>query len=393
MISLTLLDINDYHPIQKWTFTNLSTIKIGRSPDNHIVIDNPLVSRYHLELQPVGNNWHLISHGSNGTFVNDILVTQTTLAGNDRVQLAKNGPLLKFEMQAIATNNNCTHAGNSPNNLFCIHCGQPLVQKQEFVKDYQLLKVLGVGGMGTTYIAWDKDGKINGKRQVFVLKEMNADMAQIAKARELFEREANILKRLHHPGIPQYYDFFVYNGKKYLAMELMHGKDLDQVIREKGPVSPDQAITWMMQTCDVLYYIHTQNPPLVHRDIKPANLLVRNLDQSIVVLDFGAVKEIGTTPGTKIGAPAYWSPEQSKGKPVPQSDLYAIGATLIFLLTGREPDKFYQVKGGKYQYVVDNVPTITPELRDVINKVCEYREQDRYQDAKELSAALAKCLS
>jgi serine/threonine-protein kinase len=246
--------------------------------------------------------------------------------------------------------------------------------------------------MGTTYLAWDKAGSIDGRPRLLVLKEMNADMAQNSKAQELFEREARTLKTLNHQGIPQYYDFFVEGGKKYLAMELIHGQDLEKRILGVGPVTSRQAIEWMIQTCDILDYIHSCEPPLIHRDIKPANLMVRHRDNTVVVLDFGAVKEIGTAPGTRIGAEGYSAPEQDRGTPVTQSDLYAIGPTLIFLLTGVPPLQFYRRLGSGYRYDVTSIPTITPRLREVIERVCEPRVRDRYQTAKELSQALAACL-
>lgn len=246
--------------------------------------------------------------------------------------------------------------------------------------------------MGTTYLAWDKVGTINGHSQLLVLKEMNADMAQVSKAQELFEREARILKGLHHPGIPTYYDFFVEGGKKYLAMELIHGQDLEKRVYLRGPCTPPQAIAWMIQTCDVLDYIHQQYPPLIHRDIKPANLLLRTVDNRVVVLDFGAVKEIGTALGTRIGAEGYSAPEQDRGQPCTQSDLYAIGPTLIFLLTGDNPMKFYRKRGSGYRFDVVSIPTVTPQLRSAIERVTEPKPRDRYQSAKELSKALADCL-
>jgi serine/threonine-protein kinase len=247
--------------------------------------------------------------------------------------------------------------------------------------------------MGTTTLAWDSTTAKSAVPVVVVLKEMNADMAQIAKAQELFEREARTLKALNHGGIPQFYDFFVEDGKKYLVMEMIHGTDLEQYIHQRGPVIPQQAIQWMIQTCEILDYIHSLDPPLIHRDIKPANLLLRRRDHRIVVLDFGAVKEIGTPPGTRIGAEGYSAPEQDRGQPLTQSDLYAIGTTLIFLLTAETPLKFYGKRGNSYGFELDNVPTITPQLRKVIEQATEYRPKDRYPTAQSLSQALAQCLN
>jgi serine/threonine-protein kinase len=186
--------------------------------------------------------------------------------------------------------------------------------------------------------------------------------------------------------------FFVEEDKKYLVMETIHGQDLEKLVYERGPVSPPQAIAWMIQTCEILDYLHCLAPPLIHRDIKPANLLVRRTDNRIVVLDFGAVKEIGTPLGTRIGAEGYSAPEQDRGQPLTQSDLYAIGTSLIFLLTGQSPMSFYQNRGKGYRFHVDSVPTITPELRQVIEKVTAPRPGDRYQSSPELIAALAECL-
>ncbi len=425
MVSLTLLEPQQKTPLQQWCFENSSIIRIGRAADNHVVLTDSLVSRHHLELRQVdlasnGGAWQLISQGTNGTFLNGILVTQSPLPDNSLLQLAQGGPILQFQIQEVTVletglrspdmqrteenaaetfysaknpanpSSTCTHEGNSPNNLFCIHCGQPLSVQQR-IRHYQVLRTLGQGGMGTTYLARDATGLIAAMPQLLVLKQMNADMVKIAKAQELFEREAYTLKSLNHPGIPKYYDFFVEDGKKYLAMELIHGQDLEKRVYTTGPVTPTQAIAWMIQTCDILDYLHSQSPPLIHRDIKPANLMVRSSVNRIVLLDFGAVKEIGTAPGTRIGAEGYCAPEQERGQPLTQSDLYAIGPTLIFLLTGENPFKYYRQRGRNYRFDVAKVPTISSQLRDVIDRVTEPLPRDRYQTAKELAAALAAC--
>jgi serine/threonine-protein kinase len=324
------------------------------------------------------------------------------------LQLAQGGPVLKVQIQQLSSGSSvfgqsgggeidgikpvssgslCTHEGNSPQNLFCIHCGQPIVVEKT-IRHYQVLRTLGKGGMGTTYLAWDGVAKITGVPQLLVLKQMNADMVKIPKAQELFGREASILKYLNHPGVPKYYDFFVEDGKKYLAMELIHGQDLEKRILLNGPVTPKQAIAWMVQTCDILDYLHNQEPPLIHRDIKPANLMVKGANNSIVVLDFGAVKEIGTKPGTRIGAEGYCAPEQERGQPLTQSDLYAIGPTLIFLLTGENPLKFYRQRGRSFRFDVKSIPTISSQLKQVIDCVTEPLPRDRYHTAKELAQAL-----
>jgi serine/threonine protein kinase, bacterial len=419
-IALTLLHPqNPANKPQQWHFDRQPAIRIGRSPDNDVVIDDNRVSRYHAEIQRIdkpismagrlsSSAWRLVNKGTNGTFLDGVLVSQAWVVDGSSIQLAQGGPQLKISIQSKplkaaspqSGSSECTHEGNTPGNLFCIHCGQPLTVDR-FIRQYQVLKTLGQGGMGTTYLAWvagavaiatNASFSNPGAGKLLVLKEMNADMAEIAKAQELFEREARTLKSLHHPGIPQFYDFFVEGGKKYLAMELVHGQDLEKRVLQTGPVTPKQAIEWMIQTCEVLDYIHRQNPPLIHRDIKPANLLVRTRDNHIVVLDFGAVKESGTPLGTRIGAEGYSAPEQDRGQPVTQSDLYAIGPTLIFLLTGESPHKFYRPHGRGYRFELENVPTIAPKLRAAIERVTKTNVRDRYPNARELAIALAACL-
>lgn len=400
MLTLTLLEPQQKTPLQQWSFADESLIRIGRAADNDIVISDDLVSRYHLELRRVNtgekNSWQIASKGINGTFLNGVLVTHSQIPDNCLLQLAQGGPLLQFIVEPIAATRPpskpsfCNHEGNDPNNLFCVHCGQPLSVVQT-IRHYQVLRTLGQGGMGTTFLAWDSVGKISGHPQLLVLKQMNADMARIAKAQELFEREASTLKLLSHPGVPKYYDFFVEDGKRYLAMELVHGEDLEKLVYLKGPVTPTKAIDWMIQTCDILDYLHTQDPPLIHRDIKPANLMVRTSDNRIVVLDFGAVKESSSLPGTRIGAEGYCAPEQERGQPLTQSDLYAIGPTLIFLLTGESPFKYYRQRGRSFRFEIASIPTISSELRDIIDHLTEPLPRDRYQTAKEVIQVLSEC--
>lgn len=386
-IQISLWDEHLSHISQQWQFTPPAPIKIGRSPEHQVVIDRPSISRLHATigytgLRQGGGYWEISNHGANGTFVNDLSIERVLLTNGDRIQLSTAGALLTIELDVapVPPVVPCEHLDNPPNTLFCVHCGQPMTSERQ-IHQYQILKTLGQGGMGTTYLAWDT-------AKLLVLKEMNADMAAIPKAQELFEREAKILQSLHHPGIPKYYDFFVASGRKYLAMELIHGQDLDLYVMERGQVTLAQAIDWMIQLCEILGYIHQQQPPLIHRDIKPANILVRTIDKRIFLLDFGAVKEIGTLGGTKIGAPDYMAPEQNNGQPCTQSDLYAIGPTLIFLLTGRNPADFIELQPDGYRFNLAAVAIVTPQVQALIDKVTQRRSRDRYLTAADLAAAL-----
>ena len=170
MVTLTLLDSQTFKPLRQWNFPAQSLIRIGRSRNNDLVLANfSEISRYHLELrrvevhykqegiQHLNHYWKILNLGQNGTLVNGILVSQTLLCHNALIQLTEKGPLLKFQISLESSNQakinfslTCNHVGNSPQNLFCIHCGKPLVE-EEFIRHYQILKILGKGGMGTTY--------------------------------------------------------------------------------------------------------------------------------------------------------------------------------------------------------------------------------------------------
>ena len=409
MVIFTLLEPQTNQPLQQWQFPQQSTIRIGRAQNNDIVLHGYFqVSRQHLELKLLdakNQKWQLSSTGTNGTLVDNVFVTEAILEHGNLIRLAENGPTFKFELESFLDSaeletdksesdliSTCDHRDNPPDSIFCRHCGQPIVEKEHFVGPYQVLRTLGKGGMGTTYLAWDKNKTVKNAPLLLVLKEMNADMARIPKARELFEREARILKSLNHPGIPKYFDFFVENNRKYLLMELIHGHNLEQFVNQRGETESDRTIKWMIQVCDIVSYLHNLQPPLVHRDIKPANLILRNLDSRLMLLDFGAVKELGTALETRIGVEGYSAPEQYRGKPCPQSDIYGIGTTIIFLLTGKTPMHYYRYQSNKFEFDISSIPNLPQNLGVVLQKACQPEPRDRYQTAQELGDALKTCL-
>lgn len=410
MVIFTLLEPQTNQPLQQWEFSEQSVIRIGRAQNNDIVLHGYFqVSRQHLELtlvDPQQEKWQLISRGTNGTLINNNFVTETIVNHDDLIRLAENGPVFKFELESYLAQNQqeleqtnildtvevCDHQDNPDGSIFCRHCGQPIVEEEHFVGSYQILRTLGRGGMGTTYLAWDRNRTVKNAPMLLVLKEMNADMARIAKARELFEREARILKSLEHPGIPKYYDFFVENNRKYIVMELIHGHNLEQFVNQRGATDPQRTIKWMIQICDILAYLHNLEPPLIHRDIKPANLMLRNLDSRLMLLDFGAVKELGTALETRIGVEGYSAPEQYRGKPCPQSDIYGVGSTIIFLLTGKAPMQYYRYQSNKFEFDIDNIPNLPTNLAQILDIACQPEPRDRFQTALELSQALSSCL-
>lgn len=278
----------------------------------------------------------------------------------------------------------CLHPRVSQSMLFCLDCGQPL-QVLQTIGAYKIMKTLGQGGMGITYLAWH-----NG--QTVVLKTLNPEWVNHSKARQLFEREAKTLRQLNHPGIPGFIDFFVVAEQPYLAMEMIYGQNLGQWVATYGAISQAQAISWMLQVCNVLSYLHQQTPPLLHRDIKPENLIYRTVpkgQQEIAVVDFGAVKVLAREAGTQIGSAGYTAPEQQDGQPTPASDLYAIGATLVYLLTGQEPSSFYAHREQGFRLYAEYVPGLSPDMVSVIRTLTNPKSEERYGSADELASVLS----
>ncbi|MBD2233229.1 serine/threonine protein kinase [Phormidium tenue] len=204
---------------------------------------------------------------------------------------------------------------------------------------YRILRRLGQGSSGTTYAA-----EVLASGHVIALKELSLRGLQDWKKIELFEREARILKTLNHPAIPQYIDFFQVdtadNRWFYLAQDLAEGTSLADWIDAGGRVDEAEARRIAIAVLDVLTYLHSLNPPVIHRDLKPQNLIRRD-DGHIYLVDFGAVQTVYRDSlrqgSTVVGTYGYMAPEQFRGQAVPATDLYSLGATLLFLLTHQSP--------------------------------------------------------
>lgn len=200
----------------------------------------------------------------------------------------------------------------------------------------KIIRQLGFGGLAAVYLVLDNDGNR------FALKEsvtpLNTNDARKGKAIELFIREARLLMQLSHRSIARVHDQFVENGRQYLLLEYVQGANLRQLVKENGSQAEDKVVAWAFAMAEALAYMHSLDPPIIHRDISPDNIVLKN-DGSVVLVDFGAAKEfLGTATGTMIGKQCFVAPEQFRGKPVCQSDIYSLGATMFFLLTGRDPE-------------------------------------------------------
>ncbi|MCA9802921.1 MAG: serine/threonine protein kinase [Cyanobacteria bacterium HKST-UBA02] len=202
---------------------------------------------------------------------------------------------------------------------------------------FEMIDQLGVGGQGTAYRVRDSEGDEDVVLKEFIL-PVYVDVAVRRQALERFENEARILKQLDHPQIVSLTDFFIEDHRSYLVLEHINGKSLKQLVMEKGPMSEDEVKGLALQMCTILDYLHGLSPPVVHRDFTPDNLILRE-DGTLKLVDFNVAQQTeATATGTVVGKHAYLPPEQFRGTPVPASDLYSMGATLHFLLTGQDPE-------------------------------------------------------
>lgn len=198
-----------------------------------------------------------------------------------------------------------------------------------------VLAILASGGLSVVYLARTVNGAMVVLKESVIPQHLDDEIKN--KAHELFEREATLLTKLNHPKIAKVLDHFRECGRDYLVLEYLPGRNLRQVVKQSGAQSESVVLEWSAQIVDILRYLHESEPPIVHRDLTPDNILLKN-DGTIAVIDFGAANEyLGAATGTLVGKQSYISPEQFKGKATPSSDIYALGSTLFFLLTGDDP--------------------------------------------------------
>ncbi|NEQ71677.1 MAG: serine/threonine protein kinase [Okeania sp. SIO2C9] len=245
---------------------------------------------------------------------------------------------------------------------------------------YRIVTTLGQGGMGITYEAEDL---INYQR--VALKTVSFQQAKDWKILELFEREAKVIANLHHPQIPKYLNYFYIDTEQdrcfYLIRELVRGNSLANGVKKGWHPTEIQVKNIAIQILNILSYLHQLNPPIIHRDIKPENIILQP-DCQVFLVDFGAVKDIYrqtmSLSGTFVGTIGYMPPEQLRGQAYYASDLYSLGATLLYLLTHRSPDELPQ-KRMKIDF--RSCVKISPEFMNWLDVILEPIWEDRFQSA------------
>jgi len=237
---------------------------------------------------------------------------------------------------------------------------------------------IGSGAQGNAYLATCAD------RGEVVLKEFILPLYVDARARKAaiteFERESAMLGKLSHPGIIKVYDTFVEDQRAYLVLECAQGQNLKQIVEGDGAFSEERACEIGIELCSILTHLHTQAPPLVHQDFTPDNLILT--PTGIKLIDFSGTRALEGRTTAIVGKRSYMPPEQFRGEPRIQSDVFALGCTLAFLTTGVEPEPISQ----------SHPKALKSSLSDAFNRIVEKATAvnltDRYDSAASLAADL-----
>lgn len=254
---------------------------------------------------------------------------------------------------------------------------------------YKIIARIGAGGMSDVYLSIDTS--LNKQWAVKEIRHTADHVTRDLVVRSL-TTEAAMLKGLDHPAIPRIVDLLDENGSLFVVMDYVEGQDLGQLLKQSGPQDEKDVVDWGIQLCDALDYLHQRDPAVVYRDMKPSNVIIRP-DGSVKLIDFGIAREIGEPldgaallgDDREMGTAGFGSPEQFEdGTTVDiRSDIYSLGATLFFLVTGVHPHK------NGIQPIRELNPEQSIGLETIILTATAADPNERFQDCAEMAYALA----
>lgn len=255
---------------------------------------------------------------------------------------------------------------------------------------YAIGEQIDSGGISAVYRG--KDAESGG---TVAVKELALERVEDWKTVELFERQADVLQRLDHPGVPDYIDAFSVEDeatdtvRHYLVQEFIEGENLDSVLREGETFGEHEIRRFLGSLLEILAYLHDRKPPVVHRDVTPAKI-IRRRDGDWSLVGFGVVQQVwaDTVGGsTFVGTSGYMPPEQAAGRATPASDIYALGATTLELLSGRPPGDF-QTSRMKVRF--RGRLDISDSLADFLDRMLAPVPEDRFADGSEALSELRR---
>ncbi|MDD1413585.1 YARHG domain-containing protein [Dolichospermum sp. ST_con] len=262
---------------------------------------------------------------------------------------------------------------------------------------YRIIKTLGSGGFGETYLAEDTQMPSQRRCVIKQLKPIQHNTQIYQLVQERFQREAAILEELGSISdqIPSLYAYFQFNDQFYLVQELIEGDTVTEKIQQHGILTENAVRKILLSLLLVLEYVHSKR--IIHRDIKPDNIILRHHDGKPVLIDFGAVREsMGTvvnsqgnpTSSIVIGTPGFMPSEQASGRPVYSSDLYSLGLTAIYLLTGKIPQELLTEPNLGNILWRHFAPYLSPNFADILDKAIAYHPKEHFTSAREMLEAL-----
>ncbi len=246
---------------------------------------------------------------------------------------------------------------------------------------FLIIGKISEGGMGKIYLAQDKKMKCMVViKQMIPFAENEDDINYLAKR---FKEEARLLFRLKHASIPRVVDYFIENNNFYMIMEFIEGQNLLQYVAHKpdGRLSVDEAVDLMEKVCDILKFLHKQKPPIIHRDIKPGNIMI-NKEGEIILVDFGLARSLDKDKSSTamVGTYGFSSPEHYTGKFLLSSDLYCLGATFHYLLSGESPRERLPFDFPSLARYRDDVH---PDLQKLFDNMLNSDPKKRYSKVEE----------
>lgn len=254
---------------------------------------------------------------------------------------------------------------------------------------YEIVRALASGGQGTAYAAIDTQAELTaGEPSNVVLKEfvvpVHGDRTSIEEMCREVEHLAKLLKDVSSDRIVKLYRTFAEDFRVYLVLEYVEGISLRELVTQQGPLPPSLTVGLARQMCAVLTHLHEQRVPVIHRDFAPDNLLYDE-HGTLKLIDFDVALGDNSGSGKVVGKPSYIAPEQFRGQPVYQSDLYSLGATLFFLLTAKDPVPIAT------SYPSNLNPLVDQTLNEIVAKCTALETHSRYQSAREVLTALEQC--
>lgn len=250
---------------------------------------------------------------------------------------------------------------------------------------YEILKLIGQGGMSKVYLAMDK--RLNKQWAIKEIEKRARDKNNEIVIQSAIA-EANLIKKLDHPSIVRIVDIIDNGNVIYIIEDYIEGETLSSILENNGAQPQDLVIEWGMQICEALEYLHTRKPPIIYRDMKPANVMLKP-DGNIKVIDFGIAREYkdrGSADTVSLGTKGYAAPEQfgGKGQTDARTDVYCLGVTLYHLVTGQNPcEPPYELYPIRHWN-----PQLSAGLEAIIQKCTQIDPNNRYQSCAELLYAL-----